>query len=117
MTDQLSRVLSALSDPIRRDMIARLAVSDATVSQLAEPFTVSMQAVSKHLKVLEDAGVVTRSRVAQTRPAHLEAKVFDLMTKWIDRFSRQAEERYERLDDVLAQMNESTHPKREDSAS
>ena len=74
MADQLSKVFAALGDPIRRDMIARLTVADATVSQLAEPYEVSMQAVSKHLKVLEDAGLVTRGREAQTRPVHVEAR-------------------------------------------
>ena len=106
MSDQLSKVFAALSDPIRRDMVARLTVADATVGQLAEPYDVSMQAVSKHLKVLEDAGLVTRTRAAQTRPEHLEAEVFDLMTKWIERYRRQAEERYQRLDAVLAEMND-----------
>jgi DNA-binding transcriptional ArsR family regulator len=99
--DALSRVFAALSDPTRRDMVARLAERDATVNELAEPFTVTVQAVSKHLKVLEDAGLVSRSRDAQRRPVHLEAKVFDLMTKWIERYQRQAEQRYRRLDDVL----------------
>lgn len=102
--DALSRVFSALADPTRRDMVARLAVADATVGELAEPYDVSVQAVSKHLKVLEDAGLVSRSREAQRRPVHLEAEVFDLMTKWIERYRRQAEERYRRLDDVLRTM-------------
>ncbi|OBC11051.1 ArsR family transcriptional regulator [Gordonia sp. 852002-50816_SCH5313054-c] len=108
MADELSKVFAALADPTRRDMVARLAVSDATVGQLAEPYDVSIQAVSKHLKVLEDAGLVTRTREAQTRPVHLEAEVFDLMTKWIERYRRAAEERYQRLDVVLAEMNNST---------
>jgi DNA-binding transcriptional ArsR family regulator len=102
--DPLSQVFSALADPTRRDMVARLAEGDATVTELAEPFPVTMQAVSKHLKVLEDAGLVSRTRDAQRRPVHLEAKVFDLMTKWIDRYRRMAEERYRRLDDVLRSM-------------
>ena len=102
--DPLSRVLSALADPTRRDMVARLAVGDATVMELAEPYEVTLQAVSKHLKVLEDAGLVSRSREAQRRPVHLEAEVFDLMTKWIERYRRLAEERYRRLDEVLQAM-------------
>jgi DNA-binding transcriptional ArsR family regulator len=102
--DALSRVFAALSDPIRRDMVARLADGDATVNELAEPYHVTIQAVSKHLKVLEDAGLVSRSRDAQRRPVHLEAEVFDLMTKWIERYRRQAEERYRRLDEVLHSM-------------
>ena len=108
MADRLSKVFAALADPIRRDIVARLATEDATVGELAAPYDVSMQAVSKHLKVLEEAGLVTRSRDAQRRPVHLEAEVFDLMTKWIERYRRQAEERYRRLDDVLAAMPDDT---------
>ena len=102
--DELSRVFSALADPTRRDIVTRLAVGDATVGELAEPYDVTVQAVSKHLKVLEDAGLVSRTREAQRRPCHLEAEVFDLMTKWIERYRQQAEERYQRLDAVLARM-------------
>lgn len=102
--DPLSRVFAALADPTRRDMVARLTVADATVGELAEPYDVSVQAVSKHLRVLEDAGLVSRSRDAQRRPVHLEAEVLDLMTAWIERYRRQAEERYRRLDDVLASL-------------
>ena len=102
MTDQLSRVFQALADPTRRDLVARLATDgDATVGDLAAPYDVSVQAISKHLKVLEEAGLVSRSRDAQRRPVHLEAEVFDLMTKWIERYRRQAEERYRRLDALL----------------
>ena len=106
MPDQLSQVFAALADPTRRDMVARLCAGDATVGQLAAPYDVSMQAVSKHLKVLEDAGLVSRSREAQRRPVHLEAEVFDLMTKWIERYRRQAEERYQRLDSLLAELHD-----------
>ncbi len=106
MADPLSRVFSALADPTRRDMVARLAVADASVNELAAPYDISLQAVSKHLKVLEDAGLVSRTREAQRRPVHLEAEVFDLMTKWIERYRREAEERYRRLDDVLQSMEE-----------
>ena len=105
MADQLSRLFAALADPTRRDIVARLAVGDATVGQLAEPYEVSVQAVSKHLKVLEDAGLVSRSRDAQRRPVHLEPEVLELMTSWIERYRRAAEERYRRLDAVLAEMN------------
>jgi DNA-binding transcriptional ArsR family regulator len=104
--DRLSRVFSALADPTRRDMVARLAAGDATVSELAAPYDVTLQAVSKHLKVLEDAGLVRRSREAQRRPVHLEAEVFDLMTKWIERYRAQAEERYQRLDALLGRMQD-----------
>lgn len=102
--DPLTLVFAALADPLRRDMVSRLAVADATVNELAEPYDVSLQAVSKHLKVLEQAGLVSRSREAQRRPVHLEAEVFDLMTRWIERYRRQAEQRYRRLDDVLRAM-------------
>jgi DNA-binding transcriptional ArsR family regulator len=108
--DPLSRVFAALADPTRRDMVARLAVTDATVGELAEPYDVSVQAVSKHLRVLEDAGLVSRSRDAQRRPVHLEAEVLDLMTTWLERYRRQAEERYRRLDDVLASMPDDVSP-------
>ena len=106
MADQLSRLFAALADPTRRDIVARLAVGDATVGQLAEPYEVSVQAVSKHLKVLEEAGLVRRSRDAQRRPVHLEPEVLELMTSWIERYRRAAEERYRRLDAVLAEMND-----------
>jgi len=108
--DQLSRVFAALADPTRRDMVARLAVGDATVGELAEPYDVSIQAVSKHIKVLTDAGLVSQRRDAQRRPCHLEAEVFDLMTKWLERYRRQAQERYERLDAVLADMRDDEQP-------
>ena len=116
MSDQLSRVFAALADPTRRDMVARLTDGDATVGELAAPYDVSVQAVSKHLKVLEDAGLVTRSRDAQRRPVHLEAEVFDLMTKWIERYRQQAEERFRRLDAVLAQMDEEEQDRPKDRA-
>ncbi len=111
--DALSRVFSALADPTRRDMVARLSIADATVNELAEPYEVSVQAISKHLRVLEDAGLVTRSRDAQRRPVHLEAEVFDLMTKWIERYQRQAEERYRRLDDLLRDLPDDNEGERE----
>ena len=110
--DPLSRVFAALADPLRRDMVARLASGDATVLELAQPYEVTVQAVSKHLKVLEEAGLVSRSREAQRRPVHLEAEVFDLMTKWIERYRREAEERYRRLDDVLAALPDEAAPTR-----
>jgi DNA-binding transcriptional ArsR family regulator len=106
MTDPLSEVFAALADPTRRDMVSRLCAGDATVGELAAPYDVSLQAVSKHLKVLEGAGLVTRGRDAQRRPVHLEAEVFDLMTRWIERYRRQAEARYQRLDAVLAELDD-----------
>ncbi|MEJ7788156.1 MAG: metalloregulator ArsR/SmtB family transcription factor [Solirubrobacteraceae bacterium] len=108
--DRLSRVFAALADPTRRDMVARLAAGDATVGQLADPYDVSLQAVSKHIKVLTDAGLVSQSKNAQRRPCHLEAEVFDLMTKWIERYRHQAQERYDRLDAVLAEMRTDEEP-------
>ena len=101
MADPLSQVFAALADPLRRDLVARLASGDATVGALAAPYDVSPQAVSKHLRVLEEAGLVSRRREAQRRPAHLETEVLDLMTMWIERNRREAEFRYRRLDDVL----------------
>nr|WTB34907.1 metalloregulator ArsR/SmtB family transcription factor [Streptomyces sp. NBC_00830] len=104
--DRLSLVFSALADPTRRDIVARLAAGDATVNELADPYDVTVQAVSKHIKVLQDAGLVSRSRDAQRRPCHLEAEVFDLMTKWIERYRREAEDRFRRLDALLEQVSE-----------
>ena len=104
--DQLSRVFAALADPTRRDMVARLASADAGVGELAEPYDVTVQAVSKHIRVLEDAGLVSRSRDAQRRPCHLEAEVFDLMTAWIERYRLEAERRFQRLDEILARMED-----------
>lgn len=106
--DELSSVFAALADPVRRAMVVQLTASDATVSELAEPHDMSLQAISKHLKVLEEAGVVSRRRDAQRRPAHLEAEVFDLMSRWIDRYRAAAEERYRRLDAVLADLDRAT---------
>jgi DNA-binding transcriptional ArsR family regulator len=108
--DPLSRVFSALADPTRRDMVARLAAGDATLFELAAPYEVSVQAVSKHLRVLEDAGLVSRSRDAQRRPAHLEAETLDLATTWLERYRRAAEERYRRLDELLRQLPDDIAP-------
>jgi DNA-binding transcriptional ArsR family regulator len=108
--DQLSQVFAALADPTRRDLVARLAVGDATVGELAAPYAISLQAVSKHLKVLEQAGLVSKGRDAQRRPVRLEAEVLDLTTRWLERYRRRAEERYERLDEVLADLDADGHP-------
>lgn len=107
MADALSRVFAALADPTRRDLVARLAVGDATVMELAAPFPVSKQAVSRHLRVLEEAGLVSRRGEEYRKPVHLEAQVFDLMSTWLDRYRTAAEERYQRLDRVLADMDRS----------
>lgn len=104
MTDQLGRVFAALADPVRRDRVERLTEGEATVGELAAPYAISLQAVSKHLKVLEASGLVTRGRDAQRRPVRLEADVLDLATKWLERYRRRAEERYQRLDGVLDEL-------------
>lgn len=106
MTDTLSRVFTALADPTRRDIVARLAAADATVTQLAEPYEMSVQAVYKHLRVLEQAGLVSRPPGPQPRLVRLEEGAFDLMDAWIERYRRRAEQRYQRLDRVLAEMTE-----------
>jgi DNA-binding transcriptional ArsR family regulator len=100
--DQLDQVFAALADGTRRDIVASLADGDATLTELAEDYPVSVQAVAKHITVLERAGMVTRTRDAQRRPVHLEAEVFSLMTMWIERYRLRAEERFRRLEDVLA---------------
>lgn len=115
--DPLSRLFSALADPTRRDLVARLASGDAPVNELAEPYDISVQAVSKHLRVLEDAGLVTRPGDGARRPVHLDAEVFDLMTKWIERYRLQAEERYQRLDAVLRAMPDDPTPTATDDIS
>jgi DNA-binding transcriptional ArsR family regulator len=109
-TDTLSRIFAALADPTRLDIVGRLAVGDATVNQLAAPYDMSLQAIYKHLRVLEEAGLVSRPPGRQPRPVRLEAGVFDLMEEWIERYRRQAEERYRRLDAVLAAMQEEENP-------
>src|SRR5690242_4261360 len=99
--DTLSKVFAALADPTRRDIVARLSLADATVNQLAEPYGMSLQAVYKHLRVLEEAGVVSRAAGPQPRPVHFEAGSLDGMDEWIERYRRQADDRYQRLDRVL----------------
>ena len=91
----------ALADPIRRAIVARLSRGDATVNELAEPFSVTKQAISKHIHVLESAGLVTRSRDAQRRPVHLDPAALERLTAWIDRYRLIAEARFRRLDAVL----------------
>ena len=108
--DALSKVFSALADPTRRDLVARLADGDATLTELAAPYAVSVQAVAKHLRVLSDTGLVTKPQTSQRTPLHLDADVFDLMTAWIERYRRQAEERYTRLDAVLCELPDDIEP-------
>ena len=100
----LDRAFLALADPVRRAIVARLSRGPATVNELAEPFDITKQAVSKHIAVLEQAGLVTRSRDAQRRPVHLDAAALEQLTSWIDRYRLDAERNYRRLDDLLAAM-------------
>jgi DNA-binding transcriptional ArsR family regulator len=102
------RVFAALGDPVRLELVSRLAEGDATVSELATPLPISVQAVSKHLKVLEGAGVVRRAGAGRRAPLQLNADVFNLMDRWIERFRRTYEERYKRLELLL--QNESVAP-------
>ena len=104
MTDQLSAVFGALADPTRRAILARLAGGDANVAELKAPFTVSQPAISKHLKVLEAAGLVTRSRRATTRLSHLEAVPLRAAAEWLVSYRDYWEESHERLDALLAAL-------------
>ena len=96
----------ALADPVRRALIARLSRGPATVNELAAPFAITKQAVSKHIQVLEHAGLVTRSRDAQRRPVHLDAAALEHLTSWIDRYRLDAERNYRRLDGLLAALTD-----------
>jgi DNA-binding transcriptional ArsR family regulator len=98
---RLDRAFAALADPVRRGIVARLSRGAATVNELAEPFDISLQAVSKHIAVLEQAGLVTRTRDAQRRPVHLDAAALEALTAWIDRYRLVHEQQFRRLDDVL----------------
>ena len=107
--DTLTRVFSALANPTRRDIVARLAEGDATVGQLAEPYRMSLQAVYKHLRVLEDAGLVSRPPGPQPRAVRLEAAGVEELDTWIERHRARVERRYRRLDAVLAAMEGDDH--------
>jgi DNA-binding transcriptional ArsR family regulator len=104
IADDLGVTFAALADPTRRAILTRLAAGEATVSQLAEPFALTQQAVSKHIKVLEQAGLISRSRAAQTRPCRLEPARFDDAAEWIGRHRKLWAERYDRLDEHLATL-------------
>jgi DNA-binding transcriptional ArsR family regulator len=106
--DELSLVFSALADPTRRSILERLARGDATVHQLAEPFAMTQQAVSKHLKVLERARLISRTRTAQSRPCVLETVRLDVAVDWIERHRRVWADRHDRLDDHLAALRGET---------
>jgi DNA-binding transcriptional ArsR family regulator len=99
--DRLDRAFMALGDPVRRRIIARLSRGPATVNELAEPFAITKQAVSKHIQVLEQAGLVTRTRDAQRRPVHLNAAQLEALTAWIDRYRLIHEQQYRSLDALL----------------
>ena len=104
MADPLSTTLSALADPTRRAILARLASGEATVTELAEPFAMSLPAVSKHLKVLQRAGLIARGREAQWRPCRLEAAPLKDAAEWIEHYRRFWEESFDRLDDYLSEL-------------
>jgi DNA-binding transcriptional ArsR family regulator len=114
VTDELSATFAALADPTRRAILTRLAAGEATVGQLAEPFALTQQAVSKHLKVLEHAGLISRSRVAQARPCRLEPERFDPVAEWIETHRRVWHERYDRLDAHLASLRDAGEADEED---
>ena len=102
--DQLDLTFGALADPTRRAMLARLASGEATVTELAKPFDISMPAVSKHLKVLERAGLITRGREAQWRPCRLEPQAFRQVATWLGGYEEFLRESYDRLDEYLHEL-------------
>ena len=103
-TDALSNTFQALADPTRRAILARLATGETSVTKLAEPFEMSMPAISKHLKVLERAGLIARSREAQWRPCRLEAGPLKDVAGWVEHYRRFWEESFDRLDDYLQEL-------------
>jgi DNA-binding transcriptional ArsR family regulator len=109
MPDQLSSTFAALADPTRRAILARLALGETSVTELAEPFRMSMPAVSKHLKVLERAGLIARGRDAQWRPCRLEAAPLKSAAQWIEEYRRFWEESFDRLEEYLKIMQSQTH--------
>jgi DNA-binding transcriptional ArsR family regulator len=108
VTDRLDAAFAALADPTRRAILARLASGEASVTELAEPFAMTQPAVSKHLKVLERAGLVSRRRDAQRRPCRLEARALREATEWLDGYRRFWAESFERLDDLLDELHDPT---------
>lgn len=101
MADRLSSTFAALADPTRRAILARLALSETSVLKLAEPFDMSLPAISKHLKVLERAGLITRTRDAQMRPCRIDVQALREADDWLEEYRRLWEERLDRLDDYL----------------
>jgi DNA-binding transcriptional ArsR family regulator len=111
-SERLNDTFLALADPTRRAILARLALGEASVSELAAPFDMSQPAVSKHLKVLERAGLVSRGRDAQRRPCRLEAKPLETAYLWIERYRQLWEMNYERLDALLSELQTPTKPRK-----
>ena len=109
--DRLSATFSALADPTRRAILARLALGETSVTELAEPFEMSMPAVSKHLKVLEKAGLIVRGREAQWRPCRIEAQALKPVDEWLENYRRLWEQRFDRLDAYLQQLQLQAHEK------
>jgi DNA-binding transcriptional ArsR family regulator len=109
---QLDAIFAALADPTRRAILSRLASGDASVNELAEPFDMSQPAISKHLKVLEGAGLVSRGQDAQRRPRHLEPKPLAVANEWLERYRKYWEANYERLDALLEELKAADTPKR-----
>jgi len=105
-TDLLSNTFAALADPTRRAILSRLAAGEASVTELAEPFDMTLPAVSKHLKVLERAGLIARGREAQWRPCRLQAAPLKDVDEWVERYRRFWEESFDRLDEYLTQLQE-----------
>jgi DNA-binding transcriptional ArsR family regulator len=110
MADRLSVTLAALADPTRRGILARLSTGDATVNELAEPYDMSLAAVSKHLKVLEGAGLISRGREAQYRPCHLEAEPLQAVTEWLEEYRRFWDRSLKGLNDYLKTMQQTETP-------
>lgn len=105
-SDRLDEGFMALADPVRRALVARLSRGPHTVNDLAEPFEISKQAISRHIQVLENAGLVTRSRDAQRRPVHLDSARLEELTEWIDRYRIIHEQQFRKLDALLATTKE-----------
>ncbi|MDB5496326.1 MAG: transcriptional regulator [Phenylobacterium sp.] len=118
--DPFSATLSALADPTRRAILARLSEGEATVNELAAPFDISLPAISRHLKVLEGAGLISRGRTAQWRPCRLEAEPLQALDGWLERYRRFWDASFDRMDAYLAELKaraaEEQAPKGEDDA-
>ena len=113
MTDRLSETFGALADPTRRAILAKLASGEASVTKLAAPFAMSMPAISKHLKVLERAGLISRGREAQWRPCRLEAAPLEDVAGWVERYRRFWEQSFDRLDEYLQDLKKRELKKKE----